>query len=292
MACYHPVNAVRLQNGDVKFVSPTVVDGTSFKLPCRQCVGCRLEYSRQWAIRCLDESQMHKANSFITLTNSLDSVSKVGRSLNLKIFQLFMKRLRKEVSPLRIRFFHCGEYTQSFLPHYHSLIFGYDFPDRKYFKLNKSGQNKLYISDQLARLWPYGHHYIGDVTFESAAYVARYVLKKVKTSRDDEERLIMKDTGEILDPEYITMSRRPGIGRAWYDRYKSDVYPLGNRVVRGRNMRPPVYYDRLFAVDDPYAFEDLQFMRENSFDKQDNTELRLSVKEKVTTARLKLFPRE
>ena len=287
MACYHPAKAVRLRDGNVKFVSQSTVDGELMTLPCGQCVGCRLEHSRQWAIRCLDEAQMHKSNCFITLTTSVESVQKYGRSLNLDAFQKFMKRFRKEVFPTRIRFFHCGEYTKSYLPHYHALIFGYDFPDRKYWSMNNSGSHKLYRSETLERLWPYGYSLIGDVSFESAAYVARYVLKKVIGSRDDQDRLIMKDTGEVLANEYVTMSRRPGIGRSWYDKYKSDVYPLGNRVVRGLNMRPPKYYDTLYALDDPSNFELLKFDRFDKMDKSDNTESRLLVKEKVTNARLK-----
>ena len=203
-----------------------------------------------------------------------------------------MKRFRKEVAPHRIRFFHCGEYTQKFFPHYHALIFGWAFPDRYYWSMNKAGTHKLFRSPQLERLWPYGFSYVGDVSFESAAYVARYVMKKVVCDRDDLDRLIMKDTGEILKPEYVTMSRRPGIGTSWYKKYREDVYPLGNRVIRGRDMRPPKFYDSLYAVDDPFGFEDLQFLRQNSLDKSDNTMQRLGVKEKVTMARLKLFPRE
>ena len=177
-------------------------------------------------------------------------------------------------------------------PHYHALIFGYSFPDRCYISMNKGGTHKLYVSQQLERLWPYGMHWIGDVSFESAAYVARYVVKKVKVSRDDEDRLILKDSGEILAPEYVTMSRNGGIGRSWYEKFKSDVYPVGNRVVRGRDMRPPKFYDSLYAVDDPIGFEELKFNRENKVDIKDNTLVRLCVKEKVVNARLKLFPRE
>lgn len=105
MSCFHPVPAVRLQNGDVRFISQSLADCSDFKLPCGQCIGCRLEYSRQWAIRCLDEAQMHSENSFITLTFSNENVSKFGKSLDVSHFQRFMKRLRKEVAPLRIRFF-------------------------------------------------------------------------------------------------------------------------------------------------------------------------------------------
>lgn len=105
MACYHPAKAVRTLAGDVRFVSQSTVDGDLLKLPCGQCIGCRLEKSRQWAVRCLDEAQMHSENCFITLTNTDESVAKYGRSLDVGVFQKFMKRLRKEVEPLRLRFF-------------------------------------------------------------------------------------------------------------------------------------------------------------------------------------------
>lgn len=158
--------------------------------------------------------------------------------------------------------------------------------------MNKAGTHKLFRSAQLERLWPYGFHWIGDVSFESAAYVARYVMKKVVCDRDDQDRLIMKDTGEILNKEYVTMSRRPGIGANWYKRYKSDVYPYGNRVIRGRDMRPPRFYDKLYKLDDPVGFENLQDIRKSKVDIKDNNELRLLVKEKVAKYRLSIFPRE
>lgn len=105
MQCFKPVPAVRLDNGDVKFISRSLADCRDLLLPCGQCVGCRLEHSRQWAIRCLDEASLYKQNAFITLTFSPQSVSKFGRSLDVGLFQKFMKRLRKEVEPLRLRFF-------------------------------------------------------------------------------------------------------------------------------------------------------------------------------------------
>lgn len=158
--------------------------------------------------------------------------------------------------------------------------------------MNDSGSFKMYRSPMLERLWTFGFSMIGDVSFESAAYVARYTLKKVECSRDDVDRLIMRDTGEILRPEYLTMSRRPGIGTAWFKKFSSDVYPRGKRVVRGRDMRPPRFYDKLFAVGDPIGFETLQYERMKDIDKCDNTVARLRVKEEVTVARSKLFPRD
>lgn len=156
-----------------------------------------------------------------------------------------------------------------------------------------SKSNKpVYVSPQLTRLWPIGYSYVGDLTFDSAAYVARYSMKKVSGSRDDQDRLIMPDTGEVLSPEYVTMSRRPGVGTAWYKKFVGDVYPRGLRVVRDREMRPPRFYDSLYAVDDPIGYENLKFSRENVVDKSDQTMARLVVKEEVTVARLKQFPRD
>ena len=150
------------------------------KLPCGQCVGCRLERSRQWAIRCMHEAQMHEDNCFITLTfnpESLDDRSNPW-SLDVRDFQLFMKRLRKKYGA-GIRFYHCGEYGElNKRPHYHACIFGFDFPDKRLWKVTNSG-HRLYISESLDELWPFGFCTIGNVTFESAAYVARYIMKKV-----------------------------------------------------------------------------------------------------------------
>jgi len=118
------------------------------------------------------------------------------------------------VAPLRLRFFYCGEYTQAFNPHYHALIFGYSFPDRKFWSQSKS-KMPMYVSDQLSRLWPIGYSYVGDVSFDSAAYVARYTLKKVAGERDPEDRLVMRDTGEVLIPEFVNMSTGSGSDRDW-----------------------------------------------------------------------------
>jgi len=114
VACYKPVPAVRLENGDVKFISRSLADCRDMLLPCGQCIGCRLEYSRQWAIRCMDEASMFVDNCFITLTLSDEAVRVNGRSLDVGLFQLFMKRLRKEVAPLRIRFFTVVNILRSF----------------------------------------------------------------------------------------------------------------------------------------------------------------------------------
>jgi hypothetical protein len=209
-------------------------------VPCGQCIGCRLERSRQWAIRCLHESSLYDENCFITLTYDDDHLPEDG-SLQLEHFQKFMKRLRKRFEPRKIRFFHCGEYGEKFRrPHYHACLFNFDLPDKKLFKI--SNGFRLYTSDILDDLWSYGYAMVGDVTFESAAYVARYITKKITGEA-------AKEHYQGLMPEYTTMSRRPGIGAEWFRKYKSDVFPNDMCIINGKQVKVPKFYDGLLKVE-------------------------------------------
>ena len=258
-------------------------------IPCGQCVGCRLERSRQWAVRCVHEASLHEDNCFITLTYNNESLPEDG-SLNKKHFQDFMKRLRKKYKNKKIRYYHCGEYgDKNFRPHYHAIIFGLEFDDQKLFTVNNG--EKLYTSEKLEKLWPFGFSTIGTVTFESAAYVARYVMKKVngKNAKNHYER-IDSNTGEIynLVPEYNTMSRRPGIASGWFDKYKDDVYPSDNIHLRDKTFRPPKFYDKMYEHLMPNEMEKIKKQRMINMQKHetDNTADRLAVKEQVKNAQL------
>ena len=149
-----------------------------------------------------------------------------------------MKRLRK--TGVEARYFHCGEYgDQTGRPHYHACLFGHAFPDREKWAVRKG--NPVWRSDELERLWPYGNSEIGSLTFESAAYVARYVTKKV-TGRDADSHYERLDpsTGELvqIEPEFATMSRRPGIGSGWFEKFGTDVFPSDEVVVNGHPSKP------------------------------------------------------
>ena len=217
-------------------------------VPCGQCIGCRLERSRQWAVRCVHEASLYENNCFLTLTYD-DAHLPSDLSLNLVHFQNFMKRLRKRYGK-GIRFFHCGEYGENFgRPHYHAIIFNFDLPDRVLWS-QRDGVN-LYSSDILRSLWPYGFSSVGDVTFESAAYVARYVIKKVTgANADDHYSFVDELTGQVFTrcPEYTTMSRRPGIGKGWIDKFLPDVFPGDFVVINGVKCRPPRFYDNQYEV--------------------------------------------
>lgn len=292
VACFHPLKAWQeVDSRQVFFYERK--DSNPITLPCGQCVGCRLERSRQWAVRCTHEAKLHKANSFITLTYSPDFFPPNG-SLDYKHFQDFLKRLCKRVG--KVRFYMAGEYGDDFMrPHFHALIFGYDFPDKVVFKSLSSG-SFIYRSALLESLWPYGFSSIGDCTFESAAYVARYVMKKV-TGRPAiaHYEALDYDTGEITSrvPEFNKMSLKPGIGAGWLDKYFSDVYPHDRVIINGHKTKPPRYYDKILDKTDCLMLDDIKYNRfvDNLSRIHDNTDTRLIAKEIVTNARLSKLKR-
>lgn len=296
MPCYHPLSAFQCADGSIVFYESKRHDTVkSLSLPCGQCIGCRLERSRQWAIRCMHEAQMHTQNCFITLTYD-DAHLPSDRSLHYRDFQLFIKRLRKRYPGRRIRYYMAGEYGENFgRPHWHACIFGLDFDDKKLWK-RTAANSLLYRSANLELLWPFGYSSIGDVTFESAAYVARYIMKKV-TGKNAAEHYqeIDPDTGEITNrtPEFTKMSLKPGIGYEWYKQYTSDVYPHDYVVVRGKKVKPPKFYDKKYKLDNPYEFDELLYIREKSakLNHADNTLERLAVKEQVAKAKLQKLKR-
>ena len=286
-----------MSDGSVKFVSRNKagVEGT-LELPCGQCIGCRLERSRQWAMRCLHEASLYDRNAFITLTYD-DSHLPPGGSLSYPDFQRFMKRLRRRIGS-KVRFYAGGEYGEqgTIRPHFHACLFGYDFPDKVFFKRSASG-DKLYTSKLLESLWPYGICSVGDVTFQSAAYIARYCVAKrtgdaAKSWYACDE--FVDQDGVIRDsvtPEFNRMSLKPGIGSRWLEKFKTDVYPRDYVVVNGVKVKPPKYYDVLFEREDPGAFSDIVAQRELEMDmliKRDHLEYwpdRMNVKEQVHLAR-------
>lgn len=290
MACYHPLKGYRSKyrnpsgKRSIVFNSSEGFADQPVELPCGQCIGCRLERSRQWAIRCIHEASLYENNSFITLTYSDTNLPK-HNSLNLSHFQNFMKRLRFHFSKQAIRFFHCGEYGENFgRPHYHACLFNLDFSDKTHWK-TVNGE-KYYVSPTLEKLWGLGHTMTGDVTFESAAYVARYITKKVTGAlAENHYQVVDPATGEIADrkKEYVTMSRRPGIGKAWFDKFKQDVFPWDFVIVRGKKMKPPKFYNGQLEIAYPTEYLKLKAIRKAAAADHaaDQTWERLAVREEI-----------
>ena len=296
MPCYHPISAYQCADGSIVFHERRWFNTVkTLSLPCGQCIGCRLERSRQWAMRCMHEAQLHEQNCFITLTYDNTHLPSDG-SLHYKDFQLFIKRLRKKFGNTRIRYYMAGEYGENFgRPHFHACIFGLDFHDKKLWKRSPSG-SMLYRSNDLEILWPFGYSSIGDVNFESAAYVARYIMKKV-TGHNSKAHYTETnpETGEITTrkPEFNKMSLKPGIGYDWYKKYKTDVYPHDYVIIKGQKVKPPKFYDKKYKTDNPFEFDEILYKREinGKLNSEDNTLERLIVKEHVQNAKLQKLKR-
>ncbi len=268
MTCYRPLQAhsyghvLTTKGKRLIIFGPPDLKGDSYypgvellQLPCGKCIGCRLERSRQWALRCIHEASLHKENCFVTLTYNDEHLPSCGGLIH-RHFQLFMKRLRKCFSDKKIRFYMCGEYgDKRGRPHYHAILFGLDFNDRVLFKRD-NGINH-YTSDTLTRIWGKGFCVVDDVTFESSAYVARYVLKK-QSGEKALHHYTDKETGVFKKPEYTTMSRRKGIAAGWFVKFFRDIYPHGFLYFRENRVLPPKFYDKMYEALDPVDFERLK----------------------------------
>lgn len=294
MQCYRPLRAYMCTSGAVVFTELRRHDvARQISLPCGQCTGCRLERSRHWAIRCVHEKTMHIYNQYITLTYDNEHLPENG-NLCHRDFQLFIKRVRK--TGAKIRYYMCGEYGGELgRPHYHAIIFNWQLPDKILWKTVRG--NKLYTSATLTKLWGNGHALTGEVTFESAAYVARYIMKKQtgKTAPLHYEQ-INKETGEITikTSEYNKMSLKPGIGREWIEKYFKDVYGKGTVITRGVETTAPTYYDNIAKKLEPSRFEEIAWQREQAARARaaDNTDERLAVRETVAKARIRHLKRD
>jgi hypothetical protein len=260
MRCAHPHYALDLginkETGKhiLKFVGFRV-DLSSYKqlterygkdsvlaLPCGKCLPCRLNHAKEWAVRCVLESLDYENNYFLTLTYDDDHLPEDGR-LHRSDVQKFLKRFRHHFG--NVRYFGCGEYgSKNKRPHYHLILFGADIPD-----LKAIGSN-LFESKKLAEIWPFGFHYIGDVSYASCNYVAKYTTKKI--------------FGDDSSDEFLMCSTNPGIGYSWIRQHLQKVLDydavygsFGNRKV----AKMPRYFEKIAEVLDNSKFMKLKESR-------------------------------
>ena len=259
-----------LDNKKIYVDSPAITSKfalTEFvELPCGQCIECRLNRSRRWADRCMLELGYHDSSYFITLTYDNEHIPKnplydeetgevyaENATLVKKDLQDFMKRLRRAYEykgyDNKLRFFACGEYgSQTLRPHFHLIVFGLKLDDLVLYKRNFNGDN-LYNSAFISKLWKKGFSVVGDVTWQSCAYVARYIMKKHLGKDSD-----FYDVYNI-EPEFTLMSRKPGIARQYYDEHKDELFYQDFVSIPtkdgAKQIYPPPYYEKLFEEDFP-----------------------------------------
>jgi len=302
VSCFHPLpafldkGAVKVGHGPGRASSrePGLASSqASMELPCGHCVGCQMDRSRSWSIRMMHEAQLWDSNLFVTLDYAPEKLKCAG--LEYRDFQLFLKKLRKEVPGVSkapngkrpVRFFVAGEYGEKYgRPHWHAILFNANFADKD--RLH----NGTYRSAHADRLWGNGFVHIGDLTPASAAYVAGYTLSKVY-GRGAQSHYVDRSTGEVKRPEFCVMSRRPGIGAWWYERYARDLFPRDHAVMDGKEYKVPSYYWRRFQVEaDGITVEELQqvrYLRARERPIEESSDARRAVREEVARARLRTF---
>lgn len=304
MTCYHPLTAYYSREigssgkRGVTFDRSASFSGIPLKLPCGQCIGCRLDRSLQWAVRCMHEKQLHDASCFLTVTYE-DKYLPEGNTLVMEDHQKFMKRLRKRKGGFGkgTRFFMCGEYGEkNARPHYHYLFFNRDFKDRKFYKMAKNGRDRLYTSEFAEDVWEKGLCVIGEVTLESCAYVARYICDKVNGDEAQRHYEVVTSDGVVVDrfPEFTCMSRNPGIASDWYEKFGKHSHLSGDfAVLDGKRVRMPRFYDGRFELTDPEELAKIKKRRLANARRyrKNNTRDRLRVREVVALKRLKMYER-
>ena len=188
-------------------------EGQIHLLPCGNCMACRVARNREWAARLLHEKTQHKSSVFLTLTYAPEKIPPFD-SLSKTELQKFMKRLRKNLGPRKIRYFACGEYGEKHgHAHYHLIVFG----------LSHTNSDK----DCVKKAWPYGFTYFGSVTYSSCRYVTAYILKKITGD---------KATGEYgeCEPPFALMSK--GLGRKFVEKNYNQFKNADSMTIDGKNL--------------------------------------------------------
>lgn len=265
--------------------------GKPLKMPCGKCEACRLEGARERAVRCMHELKSHQGKGcFLTLTYSPDHLPPNG-SYREEDIVLFLKRLRKALAPRLIKSFGCAEYgDKGGRPHFHLLIFGHDFPDRYLWRpaSEHGAGHASYRAPSLEKLWTLGNSEIGSLTIESASYVARYTQKKSKKKAQKQG---------LLPEKSVCVSRRPGIGHDYFDKYKDDFYSIDAVVLEHNGKYStqgiPRYYDRLLEKYDPERYAKIKLDREEKRPQSepDNSSDRMVVRKKVHQETIKRLKR-
>lgn len=263
-------------------------------LPCGKCVGCLVRRVSDWSLRCVYEAQFWDRSSFLTLTYRTAALP-ANRSLLKADHQKFFKRLRQRLKRDHgvgaLKYYMCGEYGErKGRPHYHVVLYGWDFPDRVQVPNNPGARDSLFTSPLLESVWGNGDVRIGEVSSESAAYVARYTMKKLRGAKG---KAFYEANAQV--PPYTACSK--GVGRSHFERFRDDHFPCDEAVdPSSMQVRPvPRYFDKLLEAVDAEAFAEVKAARVEramEIDPAECTPARLAVREECLRAKLGLLMRK
>jgi len=247
------------------------------KFRCRKCLSCQITKRQEWAMRCVMEAETHKENCFITLT--FNDKYNTNTGYDTTVLQRFIKRLRKNIYPKKIKYVACYEYGEGNgirkwyqHPHFHILLFGYNFDDREYFKRTIKGE-AIYTSPTLEKLWTdpltkesYGMSSIGTLTHSSASYVAGYVHKKVNGYIEDVITHYTIPTGQVVPKERIFCSQ--GISKEFYNKHKKQIYNHDYVTYQGKKYGLPEYFNNQLRKDSEKLDYDVLTLRRQKHKKE------------------------
>lgn len=264
-------------------------------IPCGKCIGCRLDYSRDWANRGYLEAKSWKENYFVTITydeihmvkNDVlrEKDGKTIRSYNgtlvKKDLQNFIKRVRtekereyekkikneEEAKAPNIRFMACGEYgDENSRPHYHIIFFNLHLEPETFYNPKIKEGNIYWQNTFIEKCWKKGISNICEANWNTIAYVARYITKKI-TGKEAEKEYQKRQQ----EREYMVMSRMPGIGKLYYDQNKDKIYKRDEIIVKNSNgiisCKPPKYFDYIYEKEEPEKFKKIQEKRRIELEK-------------------------
>ena len=276
MSCTHPKTAYFNPNASIgsrllwKLPTTDIInDYSPIPIPCKRCDACQKTYARDWGVRAFMEMHQHEKNCFLTLTYDEDNIHE---SLQPDHMTKFLKRLRHAVAPLKIRYIQCGEYgSKGHRAHHHALIFGYDFDDKVF--VGKSDKDEeMFSSVKLDKLWGKGFCTIGEANIKTALYISGYIGKKIYGTKDTDGFYVSggsknthynkvdKETGEVLiiHKEYMTMSKKPGLGHSFFTKFTTDLFPDGKILVPSagtlQEYPVPQYFFNKLAETNPNLF--------------------------------------
>ena len=283
---YHPAKIISTDKLEQYWTTFTMGHYKYEQINCGNCIGCRIDYSREWANRGYLESLSYKNNYFVTLTyddehkpceeelttsegityTDMDGIEWNG-ILVPKDLQLFMKRLRSNMTrkygqKTPIRFMACGEYgSKTKSPHYHLILYNLQLPADSFYNPRVNWENNIYYQNHIIEeAWTEGISNIAEACWETIAYTARYITKKINGEASEDYYAMQ---GQIK--EFFRVSNRPGIGKQYYEENKDKIYKNDQIMIRNNKgvhyIKPPNYYDMLFKKENPAEFEKIQKKR-------------------------------
>lgn len=251
-----------------EFGKPKLHPEGDLVLPCGKCTECISKRAIEWALRARHEFSTHENNCFLTLTYNQENLPLISDIKNE--FQKFIKRLRKNIK-IPIRYMVSHEYgSQTFRPHHHAIIFGWNPSSQKLLKTTPSGC-PIFRSQQLEDLWSHGYSSIGVANEKTAYYIASYSLKGKKHT------LIDPSTGEeVTISDCMDASKRPAIGYTFFQQNLKQLIQ-SNQIL-------PRYYLKRLLVENPTIH--LQYENDRSLNLKTRSSHELLAKFLINNAKL------